>query len=195
MGENARLLKRRRVFRRSAFPSALQALRRAVRGNRRPRPPARRVRALARQSGPVHEVPGQAPQARDERGRDARHAALLRRPRLDGDGRTDAPGRVPRLPRSLLSAGLGSDRRVTTVSSTRSSATRSSRSSSAGSAGRTMRQPPSKPRSTWPSGRHAPTHAVRADSGGNRGPHGRGVRRAGPGRAARSRTSRRSAMS
>ena len=39
-------------------------------------------------------MPGQAPQARDERGRDARHAALLRRPRLDGDGRTDAPGRV-----------------------------------------------------------------------------------------------------
>ena len=48
-------------------------------------------------------MPNRASQARHERGRDPSHAAVLGYPRLDSDGRTYAPDRVPRLPRSLLS--------------------------------------------------------------------------------------------
>ena len=83
-------------------PSALQAMRGAIRRNRQHRPGTRRFQALARQSCPVHEMPDRASQAWHERGRDTRHAAVLRYPRLDGARGAPAPDRVPRLPRPLL---------------------------------------------------------------------------------------------
>ena len=84
---------------------------------------------------------------------------------------------------------------LTTVSSTSSSATRSSRSSSGESAGRSTRQPPSRPQSTWPSERQAQTRRRPGRFRWERRSTRARLSWEGLGRAARSRTSPRSGMS
>ena len=113
----------------------LQALRGALRGSRRCRPAAPRVRPLPRQPRHLRQLHQGTQQDRGLWRRDPGQPPVRRHPRVDGHRRA-ARARPSSAPSSTTSTASRRRRSSgTTVSSTSSSATRPSASSSSGSAG------------------------------------------------------------